>query len=151
MSDPIWYRSLYFRIAFGFVALLATLLAVQGVVFLWMTGRMTELFPSRSPAQVAAAIAADVSVMLGDPTVTDLPGEINRQQQSSFRGFVVALADGRVVESTRVPPPPQLARAARMRALAGGLDRSFEDRIRVRRGDRGDGPGEPWRGLGRGD
>ena len=26
MSDPIWYRSLYFRIAFGFVALLATLL-----------------------------------------------------------------------------------------------------------------------------
>ena len=95
MSDPIWYRSLYFRIAFGFVALLATLLAVQGVVFLWMTGRMTELFPSRSPAQVAAAIAADVSVMLGDPTVTDLPGELNRQQQSSFRGFVVALADGR--------------------------------------------------------
>ena len=54
MPDPIWYRSLYWRFAFGFVALLATLLVVQGLVFLWMTGSMAELFPSRSPAQFAS-------------------------------------------------------------------------------------------------
>ena len=29
MSDPVWYRSLYWRIAFGFVALLAVLLLAQ--------------------------------------------------------------------------------------------------------------------------
>ena len=53
MPDPVWYRSLYWRIALGFVALLASLLVVQGLVFLWMTGRMTDLFPNRSPAQLA--------------------------------------------------------------------------------------------------
>ena len=74
MSDPIWYRSLYFRIAFGFVALLATLLVLQGAVFLWMSGRMPELLFSRSAAQLADAIAGDVAEMLADPSVTDLSG-----------------------------------------------------------------------------
>ena len=83
MSDPIWYRSLYFRIAFGFVALLATLLAVQGVVFLWMTGRMPDLFPTRSAAELAAAIATDTGALLADPSVTDLAGEINREYSSA--------------------------------------------------------------------
>ena len=39
MSDPVWYRSLYWRIAFGFVALLAILLLAQGLLFLWLTDR----------------------------------------------------------------------------------------------------------------
>ncbi len=58
MPELVWYRSLYWRIAFGFVALLATLLVVQGLVFLWMTGRMTDL-PTRTPAQFASSMAGD--------------------------------------------------------------------------------------------
>ena len=64
MSDLAWYRSLYWRIALGFVVLLGLMLVLQGAVFLWMTGRMPELFPSRSPAQFAATIAGDLSATL---------------------------------------------------------------------------------------
>jgi len=39
MPRPIWFRSLYWRIALGFVAMLAALLFVQGMLFLWLTGR----------------------------------------------------------------------------------------------------------------
>ena len=58
MPDPVWYRSLYWRIALGFVALLAALLVVQGLVFLWMTGRMADLFPNRTATQLAATLAS---------------------------------------------------------------------------------------------
>jgi signal transduction histidine kinase len=118
MPDPVWYRSLYWRIALGFVALVATLLVVQGLVFLWMTGRMTELFPSRSPAQIAAAIAGDVGTVLTDQPEIDLDAFVHDRHASNFRGFVVALADGRSIVSRRVPPPPQLLRTARMRLMA---------------------------------
>ena len=64
MPEIAWYRSLYWRIALGFVALLATLLAVQGLVFLWLTGRASDLLPGRSPAELAQTIAADLAVSL---------------------------------------------------------------------------------------
>ena len=59
MSDPVWYRSLYWRIAFGFIALLAVLLLAQGFVFLWLTDRIVGT-PARTPAQLAALVAEDV-------------------------------------------------------------------------------------------
>jgi signal transduction histidine kinase len=115
MPDPVWYRSLYWRIALGFVALLATLLVVQGFVFLWMTGRVTDFFPNRSPAQFVATVAADVSVFLAEKRDTDLSRYVNGRYSRSSRGFVIVLDDGRVVTSARVPPPPGLARLAEAR------------------------------------
>jgi signal transduction histidine kinase len=151
MSDPVWYRSLYFRIAFGFVALLATLLVLQGSAFLWMSGQMPELFFSRSPTQLAESLATDVASLLGDSAVTDLPGEITRNYANSGRGFAIALEDGRVIESKRVLPPPDLRFAATSRLAAirfgplgdPGRFRNFgrDDRPRGpgRRGDDADG------------
>ena len=146
MPKLVWYRSLYWRIALGFVALLATLLVLQGFAFLWMTGRMTDLFPSRSPAQFAALMAADVSTTLAEHPETDLETYLNGKYSRSSRGFVVALDDGRMILSQRVPPPPMLSRAAR--------GRLFEDRYPDRRGrsrgpdqGRGYGPG-PGAGSG---
>jgi signal transduction histidine kinase len=138
MSDPVWYRSLYWRIAVGFVALLATLLVAQGLVFAWMTGRMTDVFPSRSPAQVAAAMANDAAEALADPAVTDVKAYISSRYSSSFRGFVVAFADGRVLESQRVPPPPGLDRLVRGRLSAA---RQELDPARARSRARDGGPG----------
>ena len=66
MPELFWYRSLYWRFALGFAALLALLLAAQGFVFLWMTGQMTDLFPSRSPAQFAALLASDATATLAE-------------------------------------------------------------------------------------
>ena len=68
MADLVWYRSLYWRIALGFVALLATLLVLQVLVFLWISGRMDDLFPNRTPAQFAGTIATDLSAALARAT-----------------------------------------------------------------------------------
>jgi signal transduction histidine kinase len=115
MPDLVWYRSLYWRIAFGFVALVATLLVLQGIVFLWLTGRMTDLLPTRSPAQFAEALAADVSEALVDNPALDVRAFVSEEYGGSFRSFVVVMRDGTVVESERVPASPNLARAARGR------------------------------------
>jgi signal transduction histidine kinase len=117
MPEVIWYRSLYWRIAFGFVAVVATLLAVQGFVFLWMTGQMTDIFPSRSPAQFASALASDVGAVLVEEPGVDLRAHVVRTYSSPYRSYVVALADGRTVVSERVPPPGPLVRSARTRLL----------------------------------
>ena len=60
MPELVWYRSLYWRIALGFVALLATLLAAQGTAFLWLTGRAAEFLPGRSPDRVRADHRAQI-------------------------------------------------------------------------------------------
>ena len=131
-AGPVWYRSLYWRIALGFVTLLATLLVVQGLVFLWISGRMADMFPNRSPAQLAATLAADLSAALADQPGTDIDTYVKGRYSSSSRGFVVVLSDGRTVVSDRVPPPPGLARVARSRLFD---DRPFDRRFRSREAD----------------
>lgn len=136
MPEVVWYRSLYWRIAIGFVVLLATLLVAQGAVFLWMTGRMDDVFPSRTPAQFASSLASDVGAALAEQPDLDVTAFLNSEYSSPYRGYVVALSDGRVIESQRVPPPAQLVRAARSRLM-------------VERGEARDGPG--FRPGGRGE
>jgi signal transduction histidine kinase len=144
MSEPVWYRSLYWRIALAFVGLVATLLVVQGGVFLWMSGR-TDLFPSRSAAQYAAAIAADLSEELTrNPTVA-LEPHLRERFGRGLRAFAVATNDGQVIVGGRVPPPPSLARAARAqlrgqppgggRRGGWGFDRDWRSEGRSSRGD----------------
>ena len=120
MSDPVWYRSLYWRIALGFVALLAVLLAVQGVAFLWLTGRATELLPGRSPEEYAQTIATDLATHLAEHSDLDIDAHLHERYQTSYRAFVVALRDGRVVASRRVTPPPELGRSTRGRLFGPG-------------------------------
>src|SRR5262245_24727880 len=115
MPEPVWYRSLYWRIALGFVAMLAVLLVTQVFVFLWVSGRMPDFFPNRSPAQLAATLAADVAQVLNERPETDLSEYVNGRYSRSPRGFVVVLSDGRTIVSQRVPPPQNLARVARLR------------------------------------
>ena len=87
MPEQVWYRSLYWRIALGFVALLATLLLVQGTVFLWMTGRMTDFFPSRSSAQLASTVAADVAAALTEDPDLDLTTFVRGRYTGAGRSF----------------------------------------------------------------
>ena len=120
MPETAWYRSLYWRIALGFVALLATLLAVQGVVFLWITGRASELLPGRSPAEYAQTIADDLVVVLRDQPTIDLDSYLNGKYTTKYRPFVVVTRDGRAVSSRAVMPPPDLTRGA-MGRLTGDM------------------------------
>src|SRR6188474_1693340 len=115
MSAPVWYRSLYWRFALGFVLLLAVLLVVQGVVFLWMTGQMDELSPTRTSAQFATAIADEVSAALTERPDLDLEEFVRSNFGRALRGFAVVMADGRLVVSDRMPIPPQLVGQVRRR------------------------------------
>jgi signal transduction histidine kinase len=112
VSDPVWYRSLYWRIALGFVALLATLLAAQGLVFLWLTGRVAAVWPGRSAAELASTIASDLSQELTEHPDTDIGDYVNRRYQNAFRSFAVVMRDGRFAVSRRVLPPQNITRAA---------------------------------------
>jgi two-component system, OmpR family, sensor kinase len=114
MPELVWYRSLYWRIAFGFVALLATLLVAQGLVFLWMTGR-TDLFSTQSAGAFASGIASNLSGALAENEALDVSAYLAQNYSRSFRSFVVVMRDGRQIPSVRVPPPPNLVFAARGR------------------------------------
>ena len=68
--DPVWFRSLYWRIALGSIAVLAVLLLVQAVVFLWMSGTIATTLLGQSPDRIAAEAAKDVAEALKkDPAV----------------------------------------------------------------------------------
>jgi signal transduction histidine kinase len=120
LPEIVWYRSLYWRIALGFVALLATLLAVQGLMFLWLTGRGTEFLPGRSPGEYAQTIAADLATSLAEHPDLDIDTYLNDRYTSTYRAFVVAMRDGRNASSRRVRPPFELSRAAYGRLMGRG-------------------------------
>jgi signal transduction histidine kinase len=115
MSDPVWYRSLYWRIALGFVALLAVLLSTQVLLFLWLTGRVAAVWPGRSASELATAIATDLSQTLNAQPSIDLGEYVNRKYSSAFRSFFIVMRDGRVAFSRRVGAPPGIERAASTR------------------------------------
>jgi signal transduction histidine kinase len=112
MPELTWYRSLYWRIAIGFVALLAALLAAQGTAFLWLTGRMSELLPGRSPAEYSQQIAGDLVTALAEKPDMDLDAYLNDRYQGTYRPFAVVTRDNRTVVSRRIAPPQMLVRAA---------------------------------------
>ena len=124
MPEIVWYKSLYWRIALGFVALLATLLALQGLVLMWLTGRTAEFLPGRSPVELAQAIAADVAATLAERPEVDLDAHVNSRFTSAYRSYAVVTSDGRVVLSRRVPPPGNAARAAYFRLINLGVPMS---------------------------
>lgn len=151
MAELVWYRSLYWRIALGFVALVATLLVLQSLVFLWISGRMDDLFPNRTPAQFAGTIARGLSEALAEQPTLNVDEFVNARYSGSSRGFAVVLADGRAFVSRRVPPPSILPRIARSRLF----DDPYADRRPPqgsRRGPDVDGGRDSagWRGGGPG-
>ena len=67
-----WHHSLYSRIAVGFVACLALLLLVQGILFVWVASRSGSSVPNQPPDRFAQTIALDVTQEIErDPTLVD--------------------------------------------------------------------------------
>src|SRR5262245_39087249 len=97
MPKLVWYRSLYWRIALGFVVLVATLLAAQGTAFLWLTGRMSEFLPGRSPQEYSQTIASDIANKLSEEPGVDLDVYLNSRYTGTYRSFVVVTRDARTV------------------------------------------------------
>ena len=95
MSRPLWYRSLYWRIALGLFAFLALMLTAQGALFLWMTDRIAGSMPARSPRRLAALVASDVSAAMNANPSLDLQQYLPEQYGETLQTFVVVMRDGR--------------------------------------------------------
>jgi two-component system sensor histidine kinase BaeS len=153
MSDPVWYRSLYWRIAFGFVAMLAILLLAQGVLFLWLTDRIFGT-PARTPAQLAALVAEDVADELRERPGSDLDEFVREHFSRVYQPFLVMLANGQRASNRPSGLPPEFGRvvAGRMRGEAFGAGRAGEpgSSLRTPSVEGGRGPSSPEPGPGAG-
>jgi two-component system sensor histidine kinase BaeS len=94
-QKPLWYRSLYWRIALGLFAFLTLMLTAQGALFLWMMDRVAGSMPARSPRRLAALVASDVSAAMDANPGLDLRQYLPEQYGETLQTFVVVMRDGR--------------------------------------------------------
>ena len=137
MSDEgrRWYRSLYWRIALGYVALLALLLLVQTSLAVWMMGNVWGR-ANRTPAQFADMVAQDLSAQLAQNPGVDLNAYLRGKYRRGYQPFAVVLQTREETFSNRATAiPPNLARDAR-RMLFSAMSGESE-RERFGRGGRG--------------
>jgi two-component system, OmpR family, sensor kinase len=141
MPDPVWYKSLYWRIAVGFVAMLAALLLAQSLVVVWLTDRVV-LWSSQSPSELVSTVAAEVSTALTKNPDLALDTYVRSEFHRIYRPFIVAMVDGRVTSNRPNGLPPGYARAVQQRLRRGG---SLSD-LDPRDGGRDRGPDGRGRG-----
>ena len=96
MSEPKWYRSLYWRIALGLFAFLVLTLAAQGALFIWMIDQTAGTMPSRSPQRLARLVASDVAAQLEANPSLDISAYVPEQYGRVFAPIVVNLRSGAV-------------------------------------------------------
>src|SRR5262245_25933660 len=106
MSNPRWYRSLYWRIALGLVAFLALMLAAEAGLFLWLTDKIAGSFPARSPRRLAVLVASDVGAALAANRNLDLEPYLHEQYGDALQTFVIIMDDGRTLSNHDDVPSP---------------------------------------------
>jgi len=120
MSEIVWYRSFYWRIALGFILFLAGVLAVQGAVMFWLLGR-AESVPGPPPRAFAWIIAEDIGAAVAADPEMDLERYVRDSAQEQGYPFFVLMADGRLASSQGPPPAPLVQEArARLRRQRNG-------------------------------
>ena len=118
MSERRWFRSLYVRIALGFVALLAALLLAQTSLFLYLSGRLDNSPQGRTPQQLADFVARELSDALALNPDLDLAAHVRAEFSGIRRPFVVILHDGRF----DLPVPGEGLATARVTSIYEGVD-----------------------------
>src|SRR5258707_12084176 len=123
MPDRVWYKSLYWRIALGYIALLALLLLVQTGLSVWLMDRMWGR-ASRTPEQLAELVAQDLSAQLALAPQIDVDQHLRARYGAGYQPFVVVLAgDTRTFSNRPTAIPPSLGRDARLRLSGRDRDR----------------------------
>ena len=89
-----WYRSLYSRIALGFVVFLAAMLVVQAVLFVWVIAQTDRAIPGGSAERFAQGVALDLSNELERDPRINIDTYIHEQYSSSSYPFTVVLDNG---------------------------------------------------------
>jgi signal transduction histidine kinase len=113
MFKRAWFGSLYSRIVFGFIALLAVLLLTQGLLFLWLTGRFESRPQGQTAQHLADFVARELSDALTAEPSLDLDKFIREDLSNIRRPFLIVMRDGRRASNRPNQLPP------------GFMDRSF--------------------------
>jgi signal transduction histidine kinase len=142
-----WHKSLYWRIAIGFVLFLAAMLVVQAMLFVWVVARSGRTVPGQSPGRFSETVALDLGDALGREPDLDIARYVREQYAQVSHPFFVMLANGQLITSGSSTFPESLQRLARAR-LQRRLDRP--DGPRFESGGRGDGPRVETGGRGEG-
>jgi signal transduction histidine kinase len=145
-----WYRSLYWRIAIGFMLCLAVMLVVQAVLFIWVASRAGPTMPGQPPARFAETVALDIAGAIEREPTLDVEKFVHEQYGRDSHPVLVMMRGGRVIENGGGPFPEPLVRQARAmleRRPLSDTDR-FDRGARFGRGDRGGlGPGSGFRPM----
>ena len=126
-----WYKSLYWRIAIGFVVFLAAMLVVQAMLYTWVVARSGRTLPGQSPNGFAQTVAIDLANELERNPSADLDRFVHEQFAQVAHPFFVMLADGRVINSgagQMSEPLLRLAHARLLRRRPERIDRPESDR-----------------------
>ncbi len=114
-ESVVWYRSLYWRITIGFIALLAILLLAQSLLFLWLTDRIVGSAPTRTPAELAQFVAEETATELQRNPGVDFERFVATHFGGIYRPFLVELSDGRRASNRPRALPPNFAAVLRRR------------------------------------
>ena len=143
MKRQRWYKSFYWRIAFGFVLFLAAMLVVQAMLYTWVVARSGRTLPGQSPNGFAQTVANDLANALERDPRVDLDRYVHDQYAQVAHPFFVMLADGTVINFGAGPISEPLLRLAhaRLRRRAEHIERPGIDRLDPEWSDRSAGPG----------
>jgi signal transduction histidine kinase len=120
MSERAWYRSIYWRIAIGFILFLAVMLVLQGGLFLWIVARSDGALPPSVLVEFASVIASDVGNEIEQNPKLDITGYIRRQYGQMPRRIFVVMTDGRVFATHPVAHTAVIASGAKEWIAKGG-------------------------------
>ena len=98
----MWYRSLYWRIALGFIGGLALLLVVQAMLFVWMMSAAGSAVPNQPPDRLAQAVAVDVAQALERDATLDIERYVRQEYAKDTQPFFVVLASSAVADGSPV-------------------------------------------------
>src|SRR5688572_27798743 len=115
-----WHRSLYWRIALGFMLCLAAILVVQAVLFVWVASRAGPTIPGQPPDRFAQTVAIELADELEQQPDLDLDEYVREQYGSAAHPFFVMMADGRILSNGGGPVPDLLLAEARARLRTRG-------------------------------
>ncbi len=140
MSSPAsdsrrWYRSLYWRIAIGFISFLAAMLVAQGGLFLWLSTAREEALPPRLLADLAALVADELGEAMDATPGADLAVLAEERFGDLGRPAALVLPDGRVVSGQLDPPLPMVRTT--VNRLRAGAEAWRDPAPRGRRGRQG--------------
>jgi two-component system OmpR family sensor kinase len=119
MAERAWYRSLYWRIAIGFVCVLAATLVIQAGLFLWIIVQGEGNVPERTLDAFALLVAADVAAEIQTNGLANVERLLAERYGSLPRPIWIVMNDGTVISGRWGPPPPGLARRLRLRPQRG--------------------------------